>query len=213
MAIETARLTHCPTCGAKLHRTDLSLCAYCATPLRLGASAAPPDDETQRLFAKMQAHPAYADALRWTPMDPRIEARARKLHAWGLVLVALTVVELAVWWAGVVPAMEDVQWPGVIAGTLVTLALFALGSAITLRGNALNEPMLRRPARVLDRTSRTESTDKVGATRYTFQLRFADGSEGLFTMPGRGTMYEPPTVGATGLAYSRGADLIEFKRF
>jgi hypothetical protein len=73
--------------------------------------------------------------------------------------------------------------------------------------------MLKRPARVLDRRSRTELSDRVGATLYFFDLRFADGSRGEFHMQGRGTMYEPPTVGASGIAYTRGDSLIEFRRF
>ena len=35
--------------------------------------------------------------------------------------------------------------------------------------------------------------------------------EGEFRFPGRGVSYEPMAVGATGLAYTRGTDLLAFK--
>jgi hypothetical protein len=105
------------------------------------------------------------------------------------------------------------RWPVLVAVVLIAIAIFLLAGAVTIRGNARNAPMLRRPARVLDRKSRTALSDEVGATTYFFQLRFADGSEGEFRLAGRGTMYEPPTVGASGLAYTRGDTLLEFKRF
>ena len=51
MTTGTAQLTHCPTCGVKLHRTDLSLCAYCASPLKLGNASAPPAPWACGVFA------------------------------------------------------------------------------------------------------------------------------------------------------------------
>ena len=205
-------MTHCPTCGVKLHRTDLSLCAYCASPLKMGASATPPDDETQRLLQKIESHPNYAASLQWTPLDPAIEARSLRL---GGIASTLIVLGLVVFAGGAVFDPSHV-WTSVttlISAGLVAFALGLLLAAGTMRSHARRQPMLRRASRVLDRRSRTELSDKVGATIYYFQLRFADGSEGEFRFLGRGTLYEPPTVGASGVAYTRGADMIEFKRF
>jgi hypothetical protein len=99
-----------------------------------------------------------------------------------------------------------------IAAGLAVLGVLLLLAASLTHKHALTRPMLRRPARVLDRTSCTELTDQIGATTYTFKLRFADGGEGEFRFVGRGVMYEPPTVGATGIAYTRGQEMIEFRR-
>lgn len=205
-------MTQCPTCGVKLHRTDLSLCAYCASPLRIGTAAAPPDDETQRLFHKIEAHPNYAAAMQWTPQDPKVEGRVTALRSFATtsIVVALLVVAAGSLFRGV----EVWTSPAAIAAAgLVGVGLALSMAATAVRSHARRKPILRRPARVLDRRSRTETSDRVGATQYLFQLRFADGSEGEFRMLGRGSMHEPPTVGATGIAYSRGADLLEFKRF
>ena len=212
MAAETATLTHCPTCGVKLHRTDLSLCAYCASPLRMGASEPPADDETARLLAKITQHPGYEIALRWTPIEPRVESRAARLRSAG---------SLALLAAGASALLGSLRASGpfltrpltIIALALLVFGAIALGAAASIRKRALALALLRRPARVLDRRSETAPHGNVGGTIYFFRLRFGDGSEGDFRFPGRGTMYEPPTVGATGLAYTRAAELIEFKRF
>lgn len=211
MTTETAPLTHCPTCGVKLHRTDLSLCAYCASPLRMGVTSQPPDDETAKLLAKLEQHPNYAVALRWTPIESSTEARIARWKGFGalaIVLALLTVVVSAL-------RAQGSFWRR--APTLVAVALAVLGVLMLIAGSlthrsALAKPLLRRAARVLDRRSRTELTDHVGATTYFFQLRFADGSEGEFRFAGRGTLYEPPTVGATGIVYTRGPEMIEFRR-
>ena len=213
MASETAQLTHCPTCGVKLHRTDLSLCAYCAAPLRMGASSAPPDDETQRLLQKIQSHPGYAAAMEWAPIEPRVEALAARFKTLGALTVGLALLCFAaelVLRAGEGSAKPVLMF--VFAG-LMLLGVVLIHTAYRIRWRERLRSMLRRPARVLDRRSQTELTDALGATTYFFQLRFADGSEGEFRFPGRGTMYEPPTVGASGVAYTRGSDMIEFKRF
>jgi len=212
MAVESTPLTRCPTCGVKLHRTDLSLCAYCASPLRSGADSAPPDDETQRLFAKIEAHPSYAAAMSWTPIEAEVEARARRLALLGWLTVAIALA-LCIGAAFMDRGGYIGRWPVLAAVVVIAISIFLLAGAVTVRGNARLQPILRRPARVLDRHSRTELSGRTGATVYTFRMRFADGSEGEFRFRGRGTLYEPPTVGATGLAYTRGETLVEFKRF
>jgi hypothetical protein len=55
MATETAPLTNCPNCGAKLARPDLSLCAYCATPLQLGGKLEDKGDETTQRLKRLCA--------------------------------------------------------------------------------------------------------------------------------------------------------------
>lgn len=211
MATETAPLTHCPTCGVKLHRTDLSLCAYCASPLRIGASVAVTDDETARLLAKLTQHANYAGALRWTPIESATEARIGRWKGLGALAIVLALLAL------VVSALRAgaafwTRAPTLVAAGLAVVGVLLLVAAALTHKNALAKPMLRRAARVLDRRSRTELAERVGGTHYYFQLRFPDGSEGEFHFVGRGTMYEPPTVGATGVAYTRGAEMIEFRR-
>lgn len=62
------------------------------------------------------------------------------------------------------------------------------------------------------RRSETRERRGPGATVYYFTLHFDDGSEGEFQWPGQGTLYEPMPNGTTGIAYTRGDRLIEFKK-
>jgi hypothetical protein len=204
MAADTAALTHCPTCGAVLHRTDLSLCAYCASPLQTGASVKPPSEEVLRKLAKVKSHADYEAALQWTPVEPEVERRALRLRSIGGALL------FAAGLGAILGTRRIGFGVGGAALFIVGLALFVSGKRI--RRRAKEEPMLRRAALVTDRRSKTEPNARVGATTYFFSLAFEDGGEGVFSFRGRGVMYEPPTVGATGVAYTRGATLIEFKR-
>jgi hypothetical protein len=72
--------------------------------------------------------------------------------------------------------------------------------------------MLKRASIVLDRRSETEIDGDMGHTNYYFTLEFADGASGEFRFPGRGAAYDLMVNGATGVAYTRGADLLAFKK-
>jgi hypothetical protein len=85
-----------------------------------------------------------------------------------------------------------------------------LASRAGVRRAAEARPLLRRPAMVVVRRSETDAES--GGTNYWFTLRFDDGAEGEFTWPGQGTSYEPLANGYTGVAYTRGAKLVDFRR-
>jgi hypothetical protein len=216
MTTQTAPLTHCPTCGVKLERPELSLCAYCASPLRVGPVEVP-NDETQKRLAKVRAHADFAAAQSWLPVDPEFERRARKQSAIGVVSIALALLIALVLWLtyeGNGDLVVDPPYmPGVAAAALFTLVAIVcfLGTADT-RSKHRRTPMLKRAAYVLDRRSITNEKGGIGSTTYVFKIRFEDGSEGEFTHIGRGSMYEPPANGAAGVAYTRGPRMIEFRR-
>jgi len=81
-----------------------------------------------------------------------------------------------------------------------------------IRRKAESLPLLRRPALVVSRRSSTSEHRGRAATTYFFTLHFDDASEGEFRWPGQGTMYEPMPNGTTGLAYTRGERLVEFRK-
>ena len=199
--------THCPNCGAKLHRTDLSLCAYCATPLGIADAKKPVDPAVIERLQRMRQHKSFAAAMEFIPPDPMVERRAGRLLSQGTLTVAagLLVGGLGVW-------IADGQW--LAAGPLLGAALIVTGLGVLTRPAALRAAhkraaLMRRPALVSERRSET-SID--GQVNYYFTLRFDDGSEGEFDWPGQGTMYEPLSNGYTGIAYTRGARLIDFRR-
>lgn len=207
MTAQAPPLTHCPNCGAKLHRPDLSLCAYCAMPLSLGATAQVDLESIQRL-KRMREHANFAAALAFVPRDPRVERRAAGLLTYGSVAIVLGViaglVTLVAWWRG-----WNVIVPGTIAGMLVLVAVVLYVLPASMRRASDARPLLKRPALVVLR--RSEMAED-GGTNYYFTLRFDDGSEGEFHRPGLGTMHEPMANGYSGIAYTRGADLVDFRR-
>ena len=98
MSTVTVR-THCPNCGAKLHRTDLSLCAYCATPLGIADAKKPVDPAVIERLQRMRQHKSFAAAMEFIPPDPMVERRAGRLLSQGTLTVAagLLVGGLGVW--------------------------------------------------------------------------------------------------------------------
>src|SRR5258708_14556814 len=98
MATEATALSHCPTCGAKLKRPDLSLCAYWGMPLRRGGGACVADDETTQRLKRMREHPNFPAAQAFVPPDPEVERAVARQRNRGL----LVAIAGALWWgAGV----------------------------------------------------------------------------------------------------------------
>jgi hypothetical protein len=211
MPAEAIVRTHCPNCGAKLHRQDLSLCAYCATPLTLGGAISTEGDETAQRVARLRENPKFAAAMSFTPSDPEERNRAKgvRMLAWARFFFGIAIFTFAVVRDGGFPATTG---PIVFAGLSVAAGFLVLALARVVRKRGSDLPLLRRPSIVIVRRSETRERRGPGATVYYFTLHFDDGSEGEFQWPGQGTLYEPMPNGTTGIAYTRGDRLIEFKK-
>ncbi len=205
----------CPACGAKITRPELSLCAYCGAPVGLlskdEARQAGEESVTMRRLAKMADHKLYASAMAWDPPDSeRVQAGRRSVRRGRLLFV----VGLAL--AAALVAGTDAWGPGPALGLVGAGAMAVVGGLRALGGKKFVDegsklPVLKRPALVVDRRSETTIQGSRGLTVYTFTLEFADGSVGDFRFPGRGTSYDLMAAGATGMAYTRGAELLAFK--
>jgi hypothetical protein len=207
---DSALRTHCPNCGAKLKRPDLSLCAYCATPLQLGGKDLSARDETVLRLKRLRDKPEFVLLAQWTPVDPIVLARVRRLRTLSAIAFALGLATGLVGWARQ-GAGGELYW-NLATGAAFLAALALLARSTVVRKLAAARPLLRRPAIVVERRSETAISASATSTIYFFTLRFDDGSEGEFRWPGQGTLYEPLTNGMTGVAYTRGEALIEFKR-
>lgn len=207
MSTPTTTVAQCPTCGAKLARTNLSLCAYCGSPLELGAKSAPPDDEVTRRLARLRQHAEFQAKLGWNPYDRESEQRPKLLRTVGLVDAGIGAALAIFGFArgGPFPNLWMIVGGFVLLGGVSVIVVSG-----AMQKAARARPMLKRPAIVLDRRSST-SLER-GNTLYFFTLRFDDGSEGEFQFQGRGTQYDPMANGATGIAYTRGDRLLEFAR-
>ena len=209
MSTQTAVRTHCPNCNAKLHRPDLSLCAYCAMPLSITDKPVMVDDETILRLKRMREHAAFPAAMAFTPRSAMVETRAAKLLSLGSTLGVVALLLAAV-------ALVRLSTDGWVAPLPIAAAVFLAGAIVCLtmpgmlRAQDAARPTLRRPALVMLRRSETSATG--GGTIYFFTLRFDDGSEGEFRRLGQGTMSEPMSNGYSGIAYTRGEDLVDFRR-
>jgi hypothetical protein len=215
MATTAPKLTQCPACGARITRPELSLCSYCATPLSIGAKPAAANEATLARLAKMREHKDYAEACAWEPHDGDDAPGAIGSRSLGRVLLAAGAVLLA--WAAATRLDEGAQdlardprpWLGALA--------LAAGLRLVLRTRTLlahlrRQPLERRPAIVIDRRSETSALGLGSQTIYFFSLQFEDGSAGEYSFHGRGSNYEVPMAGATGLACTRGRRLLELLR-
>src|SRR5262249_38849712 len=146
--------THCPNCGAKLHRQDLSLCAYCATPLTLGGKVEVAGDEVAQRLKRLREHKDFAAAMRWSPRDPEVELRIERLRsrAWLLFVLSVAVFGASALLSKPFASPNALAFAGG-AGVLGALAIFAWTALERRRSHAL--PLLRRPSLVVDRRSIT----------------------------------------------------------
>lgn len=208
MATETPTRTHCPTCGARIPRPDLSICSYCTTPLRLDAGAVPRDDATAKRLAKMRAHEDYAGAIAW---DPPAGLEDRKAAARQTLGIFLGIAGLAAGAAAIGISLDRPLGLGLaIVGAAAIVAGIVLWSAgAKQRAQLRVMPLLKRPAIVTSRRSETVMQD--GRTIYYFTLQFEDGSEGEFRFPGLGASHDPLVAGNLGVAYTRREALLGFR--
>ena len=207
----TTTLTSCPTCGAKITRPGLSICAYCTAPLGLEQAAASPSETVQRL-ERMREHDRFPDAMAWSPPSELEDLDATRMSARGLALIGLAVMLFVVAVPWVLFGSLVGAWPAWLTG-LVVLG-FGAGTIVAARARlarTTSHPLLKRPAIVTSRRSET-SVGRGPRTVYFFQLEFADGSEGEFSYPGRGTAHELLVASNTGVAYTRRQTLVAFRQ-
>lgn len=208
----TTPTTRCSGCGAKIPST-VSICPYCVTPLRTGAAAAREEKSPvlERL-AQMKEKPEYQEGLAFTPLEGPSFQRAAARQRRGLALAAVGIFLLS---SGLTAAGEGPPWLRlrVLSGLLLAaFGGFTAARALRTKRTILARPMLKRAARVADRRSETAIQGGRGDTIYFFDLELEDGTRAEFAYPGRGASDNPLTTGVTGIAYTRGAELVAFKR-
>ena len=204
----TTEMRTCPTCGARIARPDLSLCSYCATPLGLGKKSEEETLEGRKLtmerLVKMEVHKDYAQALAWTPPDSVAVREAGSRQRWGTAQSALGVLLFAF--------IPDIGWGwGSIAIALIVCGLWRIVAASRVIRAGTKFPLQRRPVLVADRRSETEQHGMHGQTIYYYTFEFQDGNVGEFRWPGTGAAQDPLAIKTTGLAYTRGAELLAFR--
>lgn len=214
MTTTQAPRTHCKNCGMKLPEQPLSLCAYCAMPLDLGADEAPEGSESPNAgrIARISEHASYADTLAWEPPEGPGYWKGLRLAWRGKFLIVVGAVAML---AGKLLGSAEGAFltsPGFVLGVV----LAASGIFFIVRGQGLAKaetaiPLLKRPGLIVDRRSETQIQGMAGSTTYYFTIEFEGGVKGEFTYPGRGSHEEPYPTNLPGVAFTRGPVLIAFK--
>lgn len=194
-------LQQCPACGGKLLQESARACPYCSHELGGGG---PEEGANTARLRRMREHDQFSGAMEWSPTGDEVRAASRRLVQ-GVVLVALGLVLVLVTWG---------DWNFFLIGfglvALVEGARRIVSGRRTHAAFAAHQ-LCRRPAMVTDRRSETAFNGWSGRVTYFFTIEFDDGLSGEFRFPGRGWPHEPLARGATGVAYTRGAELVEFK--
>jgi len=215
-AYPSGRLLDCPQCGSKLPDIPVSLCPYCASPLETAADKRRLESVNASRIGRVVEHDSYAGALAWDPPESRDWYDGARLAWWsrpslagGLALVG--------------GALFLGSRAGNSFGELLTMFLLLAGvgllaAAVVLRSkgkarqdSAVERPLMKRAALIVDRRSETEISGWSGRTTYYFTVEFEDGGVGEFRFPGLGAQEDPYATNLPGVAYTRGTDLLLFR--
>jgi hypothetical protein len=208
MSTETAPVTICPNCEAHIPKQGMSLCPYCAFPLGKASDASGEDRSpiVKRLLTmeeKPEFEAARAEVPPWTP--EYTQAANRQMH--GKVLLVLGALVFALEW--VLGAGSPISPWTVLGAALAVVGATWLLRATSVRKRLDSMKVLARSAFIVSRRS---ETDLRGPVTYYYELQFGDGSEGEFAYPGRGASEDPYTNGMTGVAFTRGTELLHIAR-
>lgn len=208
MATETAEVTICPNCEARIPKKGMSLCPYCAFPLGKKSDASDEDRSpiVKRLLG-MEEKPEFAEAKSeqppWTPEYAK--AVNRQMHGRVLLVIGLVVAALEF----VVGGGSPVSFLTVVGALLALFGLYWMFQAAGTRKRLDSQTVLARSAFIVQRRSETQLKGKVN---YYYLIQFGDGSEGEFVYEGRGSSDDPYTNGMTGVAFTRGPELLYVAR-
>ncbi|MFT7678654.1 MAG: hypothetical protein ACI8QC_002648 [Planctomycetota bacterium] len=215
MATSTAtRPTECPNCGVKLPDIHLSLCAYCAMPIGLGAVA---EDGVESPNAgrieRIGEHDKFQMAMDFQPPEDPATVHGSQLIYRGKLLVVAGLLLLAL---GSWTNLEGESLTRFInVWSVVGIVCFWLSVRVCVRGSkmakaAVETELIRRPGIITDRRSETNLEGWSGSTTYYFTIEFEGGVVGEFSYAGRGSNADPYVSNLPGMAYTRGQRLLHF---
>ena len=208
---EVKRPTHCPTCGVKLPDIPVSLCAYCASPVQIGAKVhGGSESPNANRIAKIAEHKTFEEIASYIPPEtPLYELGMRTIWR-GRNLALLGLVGAIGGYFMSDAGMRSVWfWIGLV---LAGLGAWMWARGVDARNRAIADPLTARPGMIVDRRSETAIRHWNGETVYYFTIEFEGGAIGEYQFEGRGASEDPYPTGMTGLAFLRGKNLLEFKQ-
>jgi hypothetical protein len=202
-------VTVCPECGAKIPKAGMSLCPYCASPLQKSPGLEQDRNPIVKRLLGLEEKPEFKEALQETPPWTPEYAQARNQLGQGRVFLIIGLILLGT-------SMTVAE--GLLGLTLRTggTALSALGAIWLILGLSTSrrldkQRIIARSAYLVQRRSDTALAQS-GKVTYYFTITFGDGSEGEFSYAGRGVNEELYSNGMTGVAFTRGQELLHMTR-
>ena len=202
-------VTVCPECGAKIPKAGMSLCPYCASPLRKSPGKDQDRTPIVERLQKLEEKPEFAAAMEETPPWSPEYARARNHQSQGTVLLVIGLFMAALKF---VLAEGGLATGFLIGGaTLAVIGLVTAALGLSKRHRLDKLEIIKRSAFLIQRRS-TTSIGRTGSVIYYFTIQFGDGHEDEFEYYGRGVNEELYTNGTTGVAFTRGHALLYIAR-
>jgi hypothetical protein len=205
---QTAVITECPECGAKIPKAGMSICPYCVAPLKASPGKNIDRGPIIARLETMQEKDDYAEAAsKLPPWSPEYQ-RGKNRQMQGSLMLIVGVVLVAAQSLLMASPLGALSYAG------AALLLFGLWMALRGRlacGKLDKLEVVTHPAYVIERSSITDFDGK-GTVRYFFDLQFADGSDGIYFYTGRGVSEELYANSMTGVAFTRGRELLGINR-
>ena len=198
----------CSNCKAKLPDTPVSICPYCVMPVGDGSEAEGKESKNTPRLAKVRESEAFAEAEGIAPPESPAFQNGARLIGLAWTLAAYGTAWLALDW---LMKSRDL-WSIPMGGFVVLLGIIHYVRGMRLRKQATSQTLLWRPAVILSRRSEVELKGFSGSTTYFFELELEEGVIAEFSYPGRGPNSEVYTNNLSGIAFTRGSTLLEFKQ-
>ncbi|MFT7667756.1 MAG: hypothetical protein ACI8X5_000440 [Planctomycetota bacterium] len=202
-------ITVCPECGASIPKAGMSLCPYCASPLKKDPGKDQDRNPIVERLLKMEDKDEFNEALCETPPWTPEYGVASNRRAQGTALMiagALMVLPKFIFAASA--TITILLSLGIL---IALLGLWMAFSARAILSRLDGVKIVKRSAFIIQRRSET-GLKSGGSVTYHYTIQFGDGSEGEFSYVGRGVSEEPYTNGMTGVANTRGQELLHMVR-
>lgn len=198
----------CSNCQAQLPDTPVSICPYCVMPVGDGTEAEQKESKNTPRLVKVRESDAFAEAPAIAPPESPTFQRGALLTSWAWTLVTYGTAWLTTDWL-----LKSVDlWSIPLGGFVVLLGVIHYVRGMRFRRQATRQELLCRPAVILSRRSEVELRGFSGSTTYFFELELEDGVIAEFSYAGRGPNADVYTNNLSGIAYTRGSTLLDFKQ-
>ncbi|MBJ75712.1 MAG: hypothetical protein CMJ98_01715 [Planctomycetes bacterium] len=198
----------CSNCQAQLPDTPVSICPYCVMPVGDGSETEGRESKNTPRLAKVRESEAFAKAPGVAPPESPAFQRGARLTGLAWTLMAWGTAWLSLDW--LMKSMD--LWSTPLGGFMVLLGIIQYVRGVRLQKQATSQELLCRPAVILSRRSEVELSGFSGSTTYFFELELEDGVIAEFSYAGRGPNADVYTNNLSGIAYTRGSTLLEFKQ-